>query len=422
MSVRFPLVLVLWPGLMLRALAQPPAEAVASDAEKRELAEAVQESNTSSMDTITALEAYLVKYAATPLRLDIYKYLAKAAIDAKDDPRTVLYGAPVLDANGPLDINLLDRTAGALLRSGGKDNAAKALAYAKRIEDYVVRYPVPAGANAAKNQEDHDRIVARTLLYQARAQNTLGDFDDARRKALLAYIAYPEAQSAREASDALEHMGRQEEAVQKLADAFAIPDPRATVADRVADRKRLGELYAKLHGGEKGLGDEILAAYDRTSIAVEKELSQLRKLDPNMGITDPMKFTLEALGGGNLKLAALRGKVVIFDFWATWCGPCIGQHPLYEEVKKRFKDRNDVVFLSVDTDEDHGPVANFIDDHKWSDPVYFDSGMVNLLAINSIPSTMIADKNGRMVSRMDGYLADRFVEQLTARIQSALRQ
>ncbi len=413
-------ILVLAFSLGLRAQ-ETAAASAASDAEKRELAVAIQEANTSAMDTIAALETHLAKHPATPLRLDIYKYLAKASIEAKDDARTVRYGVPVNDIDGPMDINLLDRTAGALLRTGGKENAGKALAYAKRIEDYVIRVPVPSGGpDAAKNQEDHDRIVGRTLLYQARAQNILGDFDDARRKAALAFLAYPDTQSSREQSDAWEHMGRHQEAIERLADAFAIPDPRATVNDRAADRKRLGELYKKLHGDEKGLGDEILAAYDRTSVAVEKELSQLRALDPNMGVTDPMKFTLEALGGGKLNLAALRGKVVIFDFWATWCAPCIAQHPLYEEVKKRFRDRDDVLFLSVDTDEDHAPVDHFLADHKWTGTVYFDSGMVNLMAINSIPSTMIADKTGRMVSRMDGYLEDRFVDQLTARIKAAL--
>ncbi len=43
----------------------------------------------------------------------------------------------------------------------------------------------------------------------------------------------------------------------------------------------------------------------------------------------------------------------MLDFWATWCVPCREQHPLYEKVKAKFKDSGDVVFLAVDTDEDH---------------------------------------------------------------------
>ena len=50
-----------------------------------------------------------------------------------------------------------------------------------------------------------------------------------------------------------------------------------------------------------------------------------------------MKFALTALEARSWRSKSLRGKVVIFDFWATWCGPCRAQHPLYEEVKKRFR-------------------------------------------------------------------------------------
>jgi thiol-disulfide isomerase/thioredoxin len=67
---------------------------------------------------------------------------------------------------------------------------------------------------------------------------------------------------------------------------------------------------------------------------------------------DPMEFTLNGLDGRKLSMASLKGKVVVLDFRATWCEPCRGQHPLYEQVKLRFEDNPDVVFLSIDTDED----------------------------------------------------------------------
>jgi thioredoxin-like negative regulator of GroEL len=57
---------------------------------------------------------------------------------------------------------------------------------------------------------------------------------------------------------------------------------------------------------------------------------------------------------------------------------------------------------------------------RWSGTVYFDSGLVRKMTVNSIPATVVADQAGRIVSRMDGFLPDTFVEQLTARIRSAL--
>ncbi len=353
--------------LCISALAQSQAPvSEATPAEKHELAEAIKEANTSGFDIIRALEAHLRKYPDTPLRPDIYNLLAKAAVEIRDDARIIRYGEPALAAT-PNDVTLLDRVSRALLDAGGKENATRALGYAKRFEDYVIRVPVPLGYDAVKNQEDHDQALARALLYQSRANRILGNYDDARRTAALAYIAYPDEASARAWSEALELQGKHQEAIERLADAFAIADPQATDEDRAADRKQLGEMYRKLHdGSEKGLGDEVLAAYDRTSATMAKRASELRKLDPNLGVTDPMNFTLAALDGGKLDLKSLRGKVVIFDFWATWCVPCRAQHPLYEELKKRFRERDDVVFLSVDTDEDHELVAPFLETQHWS--------------------------------------------------------
>ena len=262
-------------------------------AEKHELAEAIQEANTSGYDITRALEAHLRKYPDTPLRPDIYNLLAKAAVEIRDDARIVRYGEPALLAT-PNDVTLLDRVSRALLYAGGKENATRALDYAKRFEDYVIRVPVPLGYDAVKNQEDHDQALARALLYQSRANRILGDYDDARRTAALAYIAYPEEASARAWSEALELQGKHQEAIERLADAFAIADPQSSGDDdRAADRKRLGEIYRQLHdGAEKGLGDEVLAAYDRTSATMAKRAGELRKLDPNLGVTDPMKLEM----------------------------------------------------------------------------------------------------------------------------------
>jgi len=392
----------------------------ATPAEKHELAEAIKEANTSGYDIIRALEAHLRKYPATPLRPDIYNLLAKAALEIRDEPRIIRYGEPALVAI-PNDVTLLDRLSRALLNAGGKDNAARALGYAKRFEDYVIRVPVPAGYDAVKNQEDHDQALARALLHQSRAYRILGDYDNARRTAALAYIAYPDALSARAWSEALELLGKHQEAIERLADAFAIADPQASNDDRAADRKQLGELYRKLHGGsETGLGDEVLTAYDRTSATMSKRASELRKLDPNFGVTDPMNFTLTALDGGKLDLKSLRGKVVIFDFWATWCVPCRAQHPLYEELRTRFQERDDVVFLSVNTDEDHGLVAPFLESQNWSSKVFFDNGLVRTLVVSTIPTTIIADKQGQLASRMNGFNGGRFVDDIAARIQAIL--
>ena len=136
-----------------------------------------------------------------------------------------------------------------------------------------------------------------------------------------------------------------------------------------------------------------------------------------------MKYTLTAVDGGKLPLDSLRGKVVVMDFWATWCAPCRAQHPLYEEVKKKFRDRGDVVFLGINTDEDRGMVTPFLDQHQWSRKhVYYEDGLSDVLRVSSIPTTVIVNRKGEIVSRLNGFLPERFVDMLSERIERTLSE
>ncbi len=167
----------------------------------------------------------------------------------------------------------------------------------------------------------------------------------------------------------------------------------------------------------------MLEAYDRAMALAHKRLARLREFDPNTGVTNPTEYTLSAVKGDPVKISSLRGKVIVMDFWATWCGPCRIQHPLYEEVKTKFAGRDDVVFLNIATDEDPSVVQPFLESNKWNTKTaYFEDGLSSLLRVSSIPTTVIYDKQGQIYSRMNGFLPETFVKQLTARITEALAQ
>jgi thiol-disulfide isomerase/thioredoxin len=390
--------------------------------EQQDLQTAVNEGAASSIDLTRSLEAFLKKYPNSAQLKEIQKALTKAAIDNKDDRRTALYGEQVL-AFAPDDMLVTDRVARAELALGGKDNAQKAFAHGQRFQELIEKIPESNGLGAARRMEERDRGIARALLYQSRAKFALGDFNEAGKLAALSYNRYACEESARAWGEALASAGFEDQAVLHFADAFMIPDPRAADADHALDRKRLGEIYRKQHNSEKGLGEAILEAYDRTAALVEQRQKRLSGLDPNANVADPMGFTISGLEGQRLQLGSLKGKVVILDFWATWCGPCRVQHPMYDQVQERFKSRGDVVLLSIDTDEDHSVVAGFLDQQKWSkERVYFDDGLQKLLQVGDIPTTIVFDKQGRVASRMNGFLPDTFVDQLSERIQSALTE
>jgi thiol-disulfide isomerase/thioredoxin len=175
-----------------------------------------------------------------------------------------------------------------------------------------------------------------------------------------------------------------------------------------------------LNGSETGLGDIILKAYDNTSALLAARRAQLRELDPNAQVKDPLHFTLSSPDAEKLQLSSLLGKVIVLDFWATWCVPCRAQHTLYEQVKAKYKDAGDLVFLAIDTDEDRTLVKPFLESHQWTQKVYFEDGLQSLLQVSSIPTTIIFGKKGDVVDRMNGFLPDRFVDMLTERIDRAL--
>jgi len=392
---------------------------VPSNEEQQDLMRAVNQGAGSAIDMIRELEAHLQKYPDSTQRSEIEVRIAKTAIEGKDLARTVKYGELALKA-APTDALLLDRVTGALLTLGGKENADKAYGYARTLENILDSTQREPGRNAAHRQDEREHAMGSVLLYQARARMLTGENEDAVRLATRSFSAYPSEEAAREWAEALLKLGRQQDAIMHLAEAFTVPDSFATDERRLEDRLRLGELYSKLHESEKGLGDLILAAYDRTSTVVETRKKKLLALEPNAGLADPFEFTITGLDGKKLRLASLKGKLIIMDFWATWCEPCRAQHPLYLKLQEHFRSRPEVVFLEINADDDHSLVEPFLTELMWDKNVYFDDGLARLLNVANIPSAIVFDPAGRLASRMDGFDPNSFVDTMTERIQLIL--
>ena len=406
---------------------QPPAppplpQDKPSDAEQFDMMHAVNEGANSTVDLVRVFEEFLKKYPNTGYLPDIEANLTKASIQNNDDARIVKYGERVL-VRTPDDVPTLDRVSISLLALGGKENAEKALNYARALDGLIGGLQPPDGRpDGPQIQDQRDRAQARALMTEARAQAMLGDNEESLRMADRAYALYPGEETARVSAEALLRLGREKEGLQRLAEAFIIPDSHAKDSDIMSDRLRLGEMWRKSYESEKGLGDEILVAYDRASSAVELRRKKLLALDPNGAAKNVGEFTITGLDGHKLQMSSLAGKVLVLDFWATWCEPCRGQHPIYEDVMKRYKDRGDVVFLPLSVDEDHAVVSPFLESMKWSDDIYFDDGLQRVLGVSQIPTTIVLGKKGEVSSRMNGFAPDRFKDDLIDRIDAALAE
>lgn len=399
-----------------------PGQAELSEAENKDLQALLGETSNSAAEVARALEKHLKKYPNSPQKEDMEQAILKSATDAGDKTRILLYGERALARNIEQPL-ILERVAEILLESEDKASSERALKYSQKFEE-LLRSLEKEGPSSRRNRaqllEELDRALGRALLLQARANGNLGKSDEAIRLATKSWEVYPTAVAAREIARWEERAGRNMDAVRHYADAFTVSDPKNTDTDRARDRVKMGELYRKEKKSEAGLGDLVLEAWDRTSDATAKRLDIQRRRDPNAQVKNPMDYTITHVAGTPLPMKSLRGKVVVMDFWATWCGPCRVQHPLYEKVKERFKAREDVVFLSVNTDEDPAVVKPFLEAQNWSPKtVYFEDGLSNLLRVSSIPTTIVVDKQGQIFSRMNGFVPEKFVDQLTSTIRDA---
>ena len=91
-------------------------------------------------------------------------------------------------------------------------------------------------------------------------------------------------------------------------------------------------------------------------------------------------------------------------------------------MRKSFGPRQDLVFLTINADEDRTLVEPFLEESMWDRNIYFEDGLSRMLGVNSIPTTVLYGKNGLVASRMTGFSQNTFVQQLTERITAALSE
>jgi peroxiredoxin len=140
--------------------------------------------------------------------------------------------------------------------------------------------------------------------------------------------------------------------------------------------------------------ENVKVSFDHPQLA-----AAMAKLDEDNKTRQDADFTLTDLQGKSWNLKALRGKVVMVNFWATWCQPCRREMPDLEALYKRFKDQG-LVILGI-SDEEAPKVKELLAEQKVSYPILLDPGRkVNeAFRIEGIPKNFVYDREGKLVAQ-----------------------
>src|SRR5262249_35822628 len=140
--------------------------------------------------------------------------------------------------------------------------------------------------------------------------------------------------------------------------------------------------------------EHVPAPYDDPALEAADSLLALRE-----SMAQNASFSLTGLDGKTYSLAGLRGRVVLLNFWATWCPPCRKEMPDMEKLYREFEKKG-LTVLAV-SDEDRETVAGYLLKQNYSFPVLLDPGRKTHTAFNvdGIPKSFLFDREGRLAAQ-----------------------
>jgi thiol-disulfide isomerase/thioredoxin len=154
--------------------------------------------------------------------------------------------------------------------------------------------------------------------------------------------------------------------------------------------------YVIVKGSKDGFDEQLKKDLVEKRKSQKTEISRSRINKPAPG------FSLKDINGKTVKLSDLKGKIVIIDFWAIWCGPCRTSLPYFQQAYEKYKNNKNVAFFAINTwektaeNEKEKTIKSFINSNNYSFPVLVDDStkFVEKLGVESIPTKFAIDQDG----------------------------
>jgi thiol-disulfide isomerase/thioredoxin len=426
------LVLCTFSGSWLAAQGSAPADKVAkppanpktspkqeTQNEAQELQKAIDQAGNDRAALVRNLELFLKAYPDSQQRSRIYRAIIESSLKVDDYLRAMDYAERMVSLR-PDDASINVLAIQLLERNGDPAGWRRATSYCTRVLELIDRTSVTDKSprlSAEGWENDKRRDKASVLQVRGRLYQKLNDLPDAQKDFEASYGLQPTAGAAIKLGEIAELRKDPNLAIQEYARAFALATDSSGAVSRTELRKKIGNAWRLAHGSEDGLGDYLLHSFDEVSAS-----SAPTKMVRNAGIKDPYDFVLrKAPSGTPFPMADTKGKVLVLNFWATWCGPCRELEPHFEKIAAHYAGQDSIQFFALNCDDDESLVAPYLAEEKLKTTALFADNLESYFAVSSFPTTVILGRDGKIAFRTDGFDPDTVDKVLTDAIDRALQ-
>jgi thiol-disulfide isomerase/thioredoxin/regulator of sirC expression with transglutaminase-like and TPR domain len=381
---------------------------------EEELRLAVSTAGNDSAMLVRNLEAFLKSHPENENRSQIYRALVEASLQLRDDARASDYAERIVALN-PDDIPITMLTIQLLERKDDEAALRRAVSYATRVIEFVNRTSASERSPRVSEeqwQREKKTDQASALFIRGNLYMKLKDYRSAQKDFETSYQTTPTAGTAERLGETAELKKDWNSAITEYSRAFALAEGKSGNASRKEIRQKLGNVWRLAHGSDEGLGAYMLRTFDDVS-----QIPGRANAQKNANAREPSEFTLrKAPEGTPFPLQNSRGKILVLDFWTTWCGPCRALDPLFGQVAMQFNGLTDVTFLAANCDEDETLVPAYLAESKPHTAVVFADGLDRLFGVNSFPTVVVIDRDGKIAYRANGFSPETFEQELAAAV------